>query len=709
MKTPQLLGIALLAISLGLPGCGEIETPVEPTPDPKPEEIKSEITIDADIITNGLSFTSATGEKSISFTTNEDWTLSIATTQNGDAWCSASTTSGTKGNANVKFSVTENTSYDDRSVSVTIKSGTASKTFTITQKYAEALLLTTNKYELSQEGGTIEIEVKANIDYEMEIAESAKDWITEATTRALSTYKHSLNIATNEEVEKREGEIYFKSGDKVETVKVYQTGGALILLSKDKYAVSANGETISVDIRSNVEFGVQMPDVDWITEIVTRGMSSHSLQYNISPNEEYDNRSAEIIFYDKNSDLKETLKVTQAQKDAIVISEKNISIAKEGGVVEIKVKTNVDIDVQIPTEYSWVTVVETRSLDEKSVYLAIEENTNQVERRATITITNGRNNVSETVIITQEGNIVIIELNEAGTLKDVLGDSYLDIMSLKIIGPINGDDIDYLRKMIGVRGFREAEWGKLTTLDLSKASIESGGQYSIVIDGGVMNCKTIKNYIADYMFFDCKTLKKVDLPNNVLGINEHAFYGCTNLDSINLPVCLSRISSEAFYGCSSLNAIDLPDSLSYIGSYAFYGCRSLKSVKIPHHVTEIRPKAFADCSSLVSIYLGSGVEDIYSYAFIGTNVTDFYCLAMVAPKLHGEIYYNVGGSANGNSFKSWNVSLDGLSQATLHIFEGASGYDKDLDSSTYHSCTWRGHFTSVKTHSSFIETDEGWR
>ena len=102
MKTSRLLGFAFWAISFGLLGCGEIEDPIEPTPDPKPEEVKSEITIDADIITNGLSFTSATGEKSISFTTNEDWTLSIATTQNGDAWCSASTASGTKGNANVK-------------------------------------------------------------------------------------------------------------------------------------------------------------------------------------------------------------------------------------------------------------------------------------------------------------------------------------------------------------------------------------------------------------------------------------------------------------------------------------------------------------------------------------------------------------------------------------------------------------------------------
>lgn len=236
MKTTKLLGIAILAISLGLSGCDEIETPVEPTPNPKPEEVKSEITIGADIITNGLSFTSEKGEKSISFTTNEDWTLSIAATPSGDTWCTASATSGAKGNANVKFTVNENTSYDDRSVSVTIKSGTASKTFTITQKYADALLLTTNKYELSQDGGAIEIEVKANIDYEMEIAESAKDWITEAKTRALTTYKHALTIATNEEVEKREGEIYFKSGDKVETVKIYQEGAeAIIVLSQKEY------------------------------------------------------------------------------------------------------------------------------------------------------------------------------------------------------------------------------------------------------------------------------------------------------------------------------------------------------------------------------------------------------------------------------------------------------------------------------------------
>jgi hypothetical protein len=123
-------------------------------------------------------------------------------------------------------------------VSVTIKSGSATKTFTISQKGVDALLVTTNKYEVSQEGGKIEVEVKANIDYQISISESAKDWIIESQSRALISSKHIFDIALNEENEKREGEITFKSGDKVETVKVYQAGGTILLLSQNEFIVA---------------------------------------------------------------------------------------------------------------------------------------------------------------------------------------------------------------------------------------------------------------------------------------------------------------------------------------------------------------------------------------------------------------------------------------------------------------------------------------
>ena len=89
MKTFRIIGLALVAILICLSACsGGGDDPNEPTP--QPEIIKSEITIDSNILTNGLSFTSEKGEQSISFSTNESWTLSVASTTSGATWCTAS-------------------------------------------------------------------------------------------------------------------------------------------------------------------------------------------------------------------------------------------------------------------------------------------------------------------------------------------------------------------------------------------------------------------------------------------------------------------------------------------------------------------------------------------------------------------------------------------------------------------------------------------
>ena len=508
---------------------GGSEDPINPTP--KPDDVKYEITIDASVISNGLSFDTKAGEGSISFTTNADWTLTVASTTSGATWCKASATSGTKGSATVKFTVEENTGYEDRSVSVTIKAGTASKTFTIIQKGVDALLVTTNKYEVVQEGGTIEVEVKANIDYSMEISETAKGWISEASSRALKSYKHTFNIASNEEAENREGEITFKSGDKVETVKVYQAGGAIIMLTQDEYIVSDAGEMITVEIKSNIEFGVQMPDVDWIVdEASSRGMSSHTLNYYIEPNEGYDSRSAEIIFFDKNSDLKDTLKVVQAQKDAIVISEKTYNVEAEGKTIEVKLSSNVDFEITMP-DVDWIEQVSSRALAEHTLYFKVAENEGEDSRSAEIVFVNKDSQLSESITINQKcpkqagyenGTVTI---SKAGTMKKYLGDDYLNITSLKVVGSINGDDVYYLRKMLGGDNFSEADWGKLTTLDLSEATIVEGGEW-YNSDSYYGYFYTSNNAIGEYMFRGCANLQNIILPDNVTSIGSSAFDNC---------------------------------------------------------------------------------------------------------------------------------------------------------------------------------------
>ena len=146
-----------------------------------------------------------------------------------------------------------------------------------------------------------------------------------------------------------------------------------------------------------------MPNVDWISnEVSTRGMSSHTLKFVVAPNEDYDNRSTEIIFYDKNSDFKDTLKIVQCQKDAIIISEKNINVAEKGGRVEIKVNSNVDIEVQIPSDANWISYANTRSIKENIISLDIEENKSDENRTAEIIIKDNNSDLSEKVTIIQK-------------------------------------------------------------------------------------------------------------------------------------------------------------------------------------------------------------------------------------------------------------------------------------------------------------------
>ena len=647
MKKVWFMLAMLVCVLASCSGGGE-DDPITPTP--KPEVIKSEITIDSSIITNGLSFTHEKGEQSISFSTNENWTLSVASTTSGVTWCTASSTSGTKGTVNVKFTVTENADYDNRSVSVTIKSGTASKTFTISQKCADALLVTTDKYEVSQDGGIIDIEVKANIEYKMEISEEAKDWITEFSGRGLTPYKHTLNISMNEEKEKRQGEVYFKSGDKVETVTIYQAGGAILLLLQDECHVSDKGSTISVNVQSNIEFGVQMPDVDWIVdEASSRGLSSHTLKYVIKANEGYDSRFASIVFFDKNSSLKDTLNIVQAQKDAIVVSEKAINVDDYGGVVEVKLNANVDFEVEIPSDVTWITKVDSRTFTEKSFYLKIAYNPNDEARSASIQVINNNSQLSETIVITQQGQIVVATLNEAGTLKSFLGNDYLDIESLRIIGPINGDDIYCLRKMLGAESFSEADRGSLKKLDLSETFIVKGGEWYYDYN------YTSKNVIGEHMFRRCQNLQYIVLPNTITSIGAFAFYDCDSLISVEIPDGVSSIDTYAFYNCNALISIDIPNSVISMGSGVFGACSSLISVKLPNGITTISDYTFSNCYVLSMIDIPQSVTSIGNRAFNNCDALTSISISDCVTSIGDEAFYNCSSLSSvniGNGIKS---------------------------------------------------------
>lgn len=273
----------------------------------EPPVVKPQATITCAITT--LTSPAEGNETSLEFTAGADWTISVL---NGIKWCTLSSASGNAGNIKVTVKTEPNDTYDERNVTLWIKCGTDTHSVTLTQKQKNALLLSASKYEIPQEGGTIEVEAKANVSYNVSIPEKYQSWISSNTSRALSSRKHLFQIAASEEFEKREGEIVFKSDSFTETVKVYQSGGAIFILSKENYTLGAQGGEITIEVKSNFEYTIDPLDVDWISSSQARAVSSHTLYYTVTPNESGSNREAALVFREKSTGTeKAKVKITQ--------------------------------------------------------------------------------------------------------------------------------------------------------------------------------------------------------------------------------------------------------------------------------------------------------------------------------------------------------------------------------------------------------------
>lgn len=369
--------------------------PVVPAP-----EIKLEPS-SADFPANG-------GTTNISFSSTRDWTAKI-TNDRANEWLSINPTSGNAGNAKISISTKANDTTDDRQASVSIYSEGRNKSITVTQKQKDALTVTASKFEVGAEGGDIKIEVKANINFEYYIDDTAKDWVTYTGTRAMKTSTLSFKVAENNDSQKREAKIYIKSGSFNEVITIYQAGAEpSIVISKNEYVVSSDGETIAVNVTSNVDVAIELPaEADWIAENTSRAASTNTYRFDIAPNENYDQRSAEIKFTNKENGISEIVKVVQTQKDAIVVAKNSYSVSGAGEQIQIEVGHNIDFDIEIAND--WITKVDTRAFTTETLTFNIATNTTNDSREGTIIFKSKDGKLTQIVKIyqAQEDTLII--------------------------------------------------------------------------------------------------------------------------------------------------------------------------------------------------------------------------------------------------------------------------------------------------------------
>ena len=218
-----------------------------------------------------------------------------------------------------------------------------------------------------------------------------------------------------------------------------------------------------------------------------------------------------------------------------------------------------------------------------------------------------------------------IALTQAGTLADSLLTTTIKAV---ISGPINGHDIKHIRRCINE--------GSLSSIDLSDATIKSGGKY------------------------DESNSSKA----NTIGIK--MFYECSNLINIVMPKSATQILTSAFE-YSGLEGVTIPKNIKSVATLAFAHCKYLKTAIIGPNVTTLGKDAFGYCNSLETVTMGEKITTLNQGVFYSSPVKDVYIYATTPPTLAGPYMFS--------------------SNPKIHVYKAAL--------SAYKASDWAGYGTIV--------------
>lgn len=179
------------------------------------------------------------------------------------------------------------------------------------------------------------------------------------------------------------------------------------------------------------------------------------------------------------------------------------------------------------------------------------------------------------------------------------------------------------------------------------------------------------------------------IPDTVKVIATRAFARSFHITKVLIPESVTEIKTEAFYSCG-LTEIELPDNLISIDEGAFKSCHSLARIRLPRNLKHIKEIAFWDCRELTSIELPEGLKTMGRDLFGSCLKLQSIHIPASVEKIEGSI-----------AFESGNLDRITISPESLHYHVDAQGvlYTKDLSILLQVPHTITGHYNiSDETH-----------
>ena len=422
----------------------------------------------------------------------------------------------------------------------------------------------------------------------------------------------------------------------------------------------------------------------------------------IAQNTSGEERSATITI--TTGDISKSFTIKQKQNDVISLSTDLIKSNSNGGNYQIEVTSNIDYDVQIPTEHQdWVKFSNrTKAISTNNIEFTIAPNLNYDKRECDIYIIPKNGIVTESLA----PSLHILQLPKSLIELDKLQETFpkeggnaifllttnteYEVVIDKTYSWIKLDKIENAQAKVqklyisvsetetprtGVVLIKDKNSDLIQELSITQTNksasksveVQTAGTLFSLIDesekyqitsltvSGRLNSNDI-SFINDLLLKSKGGKGKiiaVDLYNTLIdksyGTDEEidkSMFGNTLIKNIILPKYTRSIGWDAFRNCIQLETIQIPSKISYIGASAFSFCTSLKTITFEgNSLTHIDNWAFSDCP-IKSIYIPASVIQIGWGAFSCPQLQEIHML--------GENPPTVG---NSSPFANFNATL----------------------------------------------------
>lgn len=336
--------------------------------------------------------------------TNLSWSVS-----SDQPWCTLSSSSG-NGENMLSFTVSENTTDQERKANIKVSSGSLSQEITVIQQSKSATLaVSTNSFSINAERSTYNFSITSNVDWTIT---SDQSWCEPAIAAGSNNQTVSFVVSENVSAQARTAVISVKAGTLLQQITITQTGtNQTLAVSKNSFLFGFEAGHGEFTISSNTNWNISS-DQSWCNVASTSGSNNKTISFSITENTSTQRRTAIITIATSSSSIQ--IVVTQEGKTEVIpnlsVSPESISVNENEQTSSFNITCNTNWTVS--SNQTWCTPSMTLGSGDKTITCSISANTSSQARTATITVIAG--NLSKAVTVTQKGKeVAIINIPDA--------------------------------------------------------------------------------------------------------------------------------------------------------------------------------------------------------------------------------------------------------------------------------------------------------